>query len=329
MAIKEINGFNHESIKKNLLKMGKEAHYLHTINDYVFSDCISDLMGELDSVFDSKVGNKALPRAMLLGVMLHGAHSHMDDLSDIARECKVNEVLKVFTCNKTPSATTLGRFLTNSDELIIKKVFLYTLVQLNDLNLLKFLRAFVDGTDALVNGSKHYKITRDEFEALKLMKEWELIHKNTQKSIIKTKKILLKKLEEFKDDEEVFNLIKLVLRRITFYNRNVCNKINEFEEAFSQTKKNFICVMFPSAVMMPTKKGNYDFGFNLQEIMTENNIILTGILSNKANDNTCMDEVLTELKENFTILLELVKKYGCRRNYKEIESMLKKTYFCF
>ena len=46
MAIKEIDGFDHESIKKNLLKRGKEAYCLHTINNYIFSDCISDLMGD-------------------------------------------------------------------------------------------------------------------------------------------------------------------------------------------------------------------------------------------------------------------------------------------
>ena len=81
--------------------------------------------------------------------------------------------------------------------------------------------------------------------------------------------------------------------------------------------------------MMPTKKGSYDFGFNLQEIMTENKIVISCLLLQKPNDNLCMDEVLSELKENFEILLELVEKYGSRRNYKEIKKMLEKAIFVF
>jgi deoxyadenosine/deoxycytidine kinase len=212
---------------------------------------------------------------------------------------------------------------------VLKKVFLYPLVVLNDLGLLKFLRAFVDSTDALVNGSKHYTLTRDEFKALKLMKKWNLLHKNTLKSKNNVKKKLYWKQKEFESDEEISNLIVLILRRLDLYNKKIFNRIGEFEESFNQTNKDYISISFPSAVMLPTKKGNNDFGFNLQEIMTENNIIITGLLLRKPNDNMAMDEILSELKENFKLLLELMEKYGCRRNYKEIKKMLEKAIFVF
>ena len=329
MAIKEIEGFNYEDIKKKLLKKGKSAYCLITILDFVFSDCIVDLMDELNSEFPSSLGNRAFPRTMLLGIYLYCLHLHKHNLSDMARECEINNVLRIFTCDNMPSLSTLKRFLSNSDNLTMKKVFLYTLVQLNDLGLLKFLRAFVDGTDALVNGSKNYTLTRDEFEALQLIKKWKLSHDNSFKSKNRFKKELLKKQRSYTDDKRISEMIGLILGRIGLYNKKNLKRIKEFKKSFNETDKNYICISFPSAVMMPTKKGNYDFGFNIQEIMTEHNIIITGLVSQKPNDNLVMDELLTELKENFKILLELIEKYGCRRNYKEIKQMLEKAIFVF
>ena len=305
------------------------ARCLVFIVDFIFSGCIVDLMGDLNSVFSSKWGNKAYNRSMILGIFLYCFHLHNYNLSDIARECEVNNVLRIFTCGNTPSQAILKRFLENSDNLVLKKVFLYNLVILNDLGLLKFLRAFVDGTDALVNGFKHYILTRDEFKALKLMKKWNLLHNNTLKSKNRVRKKLYSKQKEFENDEEISLLIVLSLRRLDIYNKKIFKRIDEFEKSFSETDKDYICISFPSAVMLPTKKGNYDFGFNLQEIMTEHNIIITGLLLRNPNDNISMDEILSELKENFNLLLELVEKYGCRRNYKEIKKKCWKKPFLF
>jgi len=329
MAIKEIEGFNYMDIKKKLLIEGKSARCLVTIVDFVFSDCIVDLMDELNSEFPSSLGNRAFPRSMLLGVYLYCLHFHNHNLSDMARECEINNVLRIFTCGKSPSMPTLKRFLSNSDSLIMKNVFLYTLVQLNDLGLLNFLRAFVDGTDALVNGSKHYTLTRDELEALQLMKKWKLSHNNSFQSKNRVKMELLRKQRRYKYDKKISETIGIILGRLDLYNKKIFKRIKEFKRSFNETDKDYICISFPSAVMMPTKKGNFDFGFNIQEIMTENNIIITGLISQKPNDNLIMEELLTELKENFKILLELIEKYGCRRNYKEIKQMLKKAIFVF
>ena len=176
-------------------------------------------------------------------------HLHKHNLSDIAHECKVNSILKIFTCDKTLSMSTLRRFLKDSDTLAIKKIFLYTLVQLNDLDLLKFLKAFVDGTDALVNGSKYYTLTRDELEALQLMKKWKLSHNNSIQSKKRVKKELLRKKRQFKDDERIQELIELISGRLDFYNKKTFKKIKGFKEGFRETDKDYISISFPSCCL--------------------------------------------------------------------------------
>lgn len=73
---------------------------------------------------------------------------------------------------------------------------------------------------------------------------------------------------------------------------------------------------------MKTKKGRFDFAFNLQEIITENDVVITGLLVAQPNDFKVLSKVIAELETNFRILIELQKKYGEKRNYKEIERMI-------
>ena len=77
--------------------------------------------------------------------------------------------------------------------------------------------------------------------------------------------------------------------------------------------------------MMPSKKGRQDFAFNVHEIMTDNKIVLTPFLSDLPNDKHCLEDIILELKSNISILVELQRKYGSRRNYKEIENILENT----
>ena len=58
----------------------------------------------------------------------------------MVRECKTNRVLRVFTCGKEPKISTFKRFLENSSQKIINKIFLYTLVVMNDYQFLKFTK---------------------------------------------------------------------------------------------------------------------------------------------------------------------------------------------
>lgn len=57
----EISGFNKDCIKSKLKSFDDEAFILLTIVDFIFSDCIIDLISQLDSEFDSKQGHPAYP----------------------------------------------------------------------------------------------------------------------------------------------------------------------------------------------------------------------------------------------------------------------------
>ena len=80
---------------------------------------------------------------MLLGILLYCFKRDIRNLSDIVVECKTNRILRVFTRKYEPSLSTFKRFLENSSPEIMRKVFLYTLVVLNDYEFLKFIKAFI------------------------------------------------------------------------------------------------------------------------------------------------------------------------------------------
>ena len=57
----KIEDFKKAIIKSELLTMGKDALLLLTIVEFVFSECILDLMSQLDDEFDSTVGRPCYP----------------------------------------------------------------------------------------------------------------------------------------------------------------------------------------------------------------------------------------------------------------------------
>ncbi|MBQ6218309.1 MAG: hypothetical protein IJJ47_01110 [Methanosphaera sp.] len=61
MAIMDVKGFNYNIIKDKLKQYGKDAYKLITYIDYLNDECIRDLIFELNSKFNSKVGNRAYP----------------------------------------------------------------------------------------------------------------------------------------------------------------------------------------------------------------------------------------------------------------------------
>lgn len=68
--------------------------------------------------------------------------------------------------------------------------------------------------------------------------------------------ILEDKLEIYAHDEEKLKLINLALKRIEFYNIRMYKKRKEFEEILLERDTKYVCITFPSAVMMQTKKRN-------------------------------------------------------------------------
>ena len=55
-------------------------------------------------------------------------NTNIQNLTSIARECKVNRVLRVFTCGETPSASTFKRFFKENNRLTLKKDFLLHII---------------------------------------------------------------------------------------------------------------------------------------------------------------------------------------------------------
>ena len=51
----------YDFIVNEISKFGKYGNLIKTILNYVKTDCVSDLLGELNSEFDSDVGNRAYP----------------------------------------------------------------------------------------------------------------------------------------------------------------------------------------------------------------------------------------------------------------------------
>jgi predicted membrane metal-binding protein len=86
---------------------------------------------------------------------------------------------------------------------------------------------------------------------------------------------------------------------------------------------NSISISFPEACWMKTKKGTYDFAFNLQEIMTENHIILTGILLTQSNDRKSIKNVLNDIYETIKLFIEMQREFGERKNYSEIRRRIR------
>ena len=158
------------------------------------------------------------------------------------------------------------------------------------------------------------------------MKKHNLLHnpqkpKQMKRSIDK----LLKIREEHMMEENIVELIDMIIPRIQIYNYKMYKHIDEFEQAIENSNKDFVCITYPNAPLIPTKKGNWDFAKNLQVAVTDDNIIIGSIFINNPDDSKALPQILPELKKNFEILWELQKKYGTRKNEKEIKNMLKKA----
>lgn len=155
---------------------------------------VQNLMHQLDSEFESKCERPVYPRTLLLIVVLYCFSIDIANYTKMEEECKKNKFLLIVTCGLKPSRNSFTNFLNKSDAKVIKKVFIATLILLNDLHFLNFVKLFVDGTDAIVRASINNKITLKDVERLKLMNKWNLLYNNTPKSINRTINGLKEKL---------------------------------------------------------------------------------------------------------------------------------------
>ena len=191
---------------------------LMMIFNFVFLPMVQDLMHNLDSQFKGKRGRKAYPRTLLLIVVLYCFSENIKLYKYMAKECKRNKYLIIILDGKKPSRNTFANFLNKSDHETIHRVFISTLVLLNEINALSISRVFIDGTDVLIRGFKQYYIKQKDLKAMELVNEWGLLHDGSREEINKRLDELNIKLDEFKDDEEVVKLIKIAKRRIKYLN---------------------------------------------------------------------------------------------------------------
>ena len=107
---------------------------LLTIVIFALSNMIQNLMHQLDLEFESKRGRPAYPTTLLLIVVLYCFSINISNYTKLEEECKKNKFLLIATCGLKPSHNSFANFLNKSDEKVIKKVFIATLVLLNHLH---------------------------------------------------------------------------------------------------------------------------------------------------------------------------------------------------
>lgn len=319
-----------ENLDNELRSLPVDTSNYRSIIEFAFEDCIVDLMDVLDSQFDSELGPPAYPRLMVLLILLFGEEKGIEQYTKLNETCYTDDVFKVLIDERVPSRNILSGFINLDEDLIFTSVFLYTLVKINDYHFFPEKNSnYLDGSDARINGSVNYLISEDEIEALEQMKEFKLIHDGSEEQIRKVRLQMKLKLKYYKNHKKYAKLLGLALKRTRLYNWAVYNKIDEFKEALTSVNKNYVSINFPEAIKLKCKKNDWDMGFNLQEVMTSNSIILTGLLSQLPNDAAVLKEVEQKLKRNLIILQELEKNYGERWNYDELEDLfLNSNTFC-
>ena len=101
----------------------------------------------------------------------------------------------MFTSGFNPKEDVYRRLLKESDQKVLKKIFLFSLIILDDYGWLDLAHLFVDGTDALVNASKYYIIHSEEIDNVKIIKRLGLIHNGKKSSSKLFKKKVIKILQ--------------------------------------------------------------------------------------------------------------------------------------
>ena len=137
------------------------------------------------------------------------------------------------------------------------------------------------------------------------MNKWNLLYNNEPKSINRSINRLEEKLVFYKNDDEMCKTINSILKRFNLYNTNIFSKLDIYTNILNERKTGSVSVLFPDACWMKIKRGIYDFAFNLQEIMTENHIILTGMLVTQSNDYKTLKEVLKNIYETIELFIEM------------------------
>ena len=83
MALKVIKSFRLPIIRNRLKKVGSmDAWSLLRIDEYLFLNEVQELIGELDSKFDSPYVSRAYPRTLVIGVIMYALNKGRSSLRD-------------------------------------------------------------------------------------------------------------------------------------------------------------------------------------------------------------------------------------------------------
>ena len=322
---KDIEGFDKDAIIGDLKKENRnDVRIFFILMDILFTPCVMDIVKNLESDFKDQ-GNRHYPRLLLLGIIMFCFARKINKYDEIVKQCKENRFLRIYTRGAEPCESTFRNFLNTNKSEEFRKIFLYTLLRFNEYDLLKFLHMFIDSTDAIVRGSKYFKIYAIEIDAMKFMIENRLIHNGKPKQMKRSIRLLFKMKEQNPEDEELNKIIDLIIPRIQIYNRKMYKKLDIFQEALDKSNKDFVCITYPNAPLIKTKKGKWDFAKNLQMAVSDNNIIIGSIFINDPDDSHTLEKLMPELHRNFELLAELVGKYGTRNNTSTIKNLIQQA----
>jgi hypothetical protein len=104
------------------------------------------------------------------------------------------------------------------------------------------------------------------------MIKYQLLFKNkTSKKTVKRHIDYLKM--KFRENKKVLLLIDKLKKNPKVYTENIESKIADYEEIFKKNlDKSFLSIYSPKSTLMIIKKKVYDFAFNLQRVMSDNQI---------------------------------------------------------
>ena len=313
MAVETLSPTYEPDTRKKLID--KDCpRFLLLIFNFAFLPMIQDITREMDAEFKGKRGPKAYPRVLLLIVVLYCFSENICRYKDMSKECKKNKYLNIILDDRIISRGTFANFLNNTDREGIHKIFIATLVLLNDIDAFSIARVFIDGTDVIVRASKSYFIRQNDLKAMDLLNEWGLLHDGSKDEIQKSLDGLDVKLKEFENDEDIVKLIKLAKKRIRIHKHKVYEKRARYEKQFEKRGDVKLSIIFPECVFMKTKKGGFDFAFNFQAVMTNNHVIFVGLLLSQPNDQKSLPDVYRQMKKTLNIYLEMQSKYGEKDN---------------
>ena len=325
MTLEKDKNFTKKLIIDRLKSKGRDGDWMITCTEFLFSQPVVMLFNMLNFKFMFTRGHPAYNRMKLYGIFMYAYTQNVYTMTGVAYLCRNDGVLRCFTNGIEPSANCLDDFLRKSNRVVMKAITICTLVELNDLGYLDFKRIYCDSTDAKINGSVNYKVKLYDLKCFELLNDWNLLHNGTVEKMRKNKRKLEKLLMEYKNDKEMTECIHHMLKNYNLYRKTAYRKYDVFKKYLDEDPEGYVCVMFPEARFMKTKRGRFEFALLVQQCMLRKGIVLPGLLQSKPNDSESLPEIITDLKETFFIFETLQQFYGKRTNYKEIRNILEKA----